>query len=349
MLADFCFTSYFVSAYSEPAGFVALVAVVGLFIWYWRAPAHSLWLLGAITVTGAVLVTSKPQYATLAVVLAVAVAARPVRSPDSSRRGSRGGRTAPVTRFLRSRWPALLAAGALVATGALSAAETPNHLKQADQYQMVFIEILPHSGTPAADLRSLGLSPELARWSGSNGFEPVNATSDPAFDGFFAKTGPVAIGGFFMRHPRRALSLLTRGLRASADPRVDYLGKSTSLRGGQSDTRLCRFCVYSSVGHLMKPGFPVVLPLVWVGVLALALLCARSPRRDDRALAGASTLAVAIALVELTTTLLGDGSYELVKHLYLADAANALAIVLAIAMLLGLRRRRATAVEMPGL
>jgi hypothetical protein len=341
VLTDFCFTCYFMSAYSEPSGFVALVAVVGLCLAYWRSDKPNLWLLAAVTVAGAVLVTSKPQYGPISAVLAPALLVRPVwaRRPERRRQPS----PAPRSRgreLLASRWPALLAAGILVASGALAVTGAPSDLKKIDQYQMVFVEILPHSTTPAADLRSLGLSPELARWSGSDGFEPTTATSDPAFDGFFAKTGPGAIGSFYLRHPDRALALAVRGLRASADPRVDYLGKSTSLRSGHADTGLCRFCVYSRVGQVLKPVFPVMLPLFWLGVVGLALRCARSPRRDDRAVAGAATVAVAIAIVELVTTLLGDGDYELLKHLYLADAANAVALVLAIPLIASLIRHR---------
>jgi hypothetical protein len=319
LLGDFAFTSYFASAYSEPLAFVALIAFVGLCLWQWRSGTTGNWPLVATTAVGLVLVMAKPQYGVLAVALAVAVVLRPPREP----------RPAGV---IRARWPAITAGLILLAGGWLAIASSPRDFTKTNQYQVVFWSILPHSRTPAADLEALGLAPKLARWSGTNGYEVPNATSDPAFDGFYDKTGVLSIGKFYATHPGQAFPLIARGLRATADPRVDYLGTTTRTVRGRREPTLCRFCILSATGRLLRPTFPVLLPLFWLAVLAVAVARLRSVRDDERAVARAMLVTLAVSVLGFAAALLGDADFELVKHLYLVDAANALLVVLLVAL-----------------
>jgi len=315
LLCDFAFTSYFASAYSEALAFVALIGAVGACVWYWRSTTGYGWPLAALTGAALVLILTKPQYGALALPLAIAVSAR---SP----------RLMTATRPLRGRTPAIVAGVVVFAAGILSVALTPRDFTKTNQYQVVFTSLLPHSPSPTDDLRDLGLPPQLARWSGTTGYEAKTASSDDAFDGFYDKTGVLSMATFYVSHPGRAVGLVSRGLRASADPRVDYLGKTANPSAPAGDTALCRFCVTSTMGRLVRPAAPVLIPLLWVGVVALATARLRSRRQDERAVAVTLLVTVGVAVAGFAAAVLGDGDYEVGKHLYLVDAANCLLVIL---------------------
>ncbi len=145
--------------------------------------------------------------------------------------------------------------------------------------------------------------------------------------------------GFYLRHPERVGPLLASGLHALSEPRPDYLG-SYPFHQGDEPSFACRFCLASTVTMALEPVGPFVWPATWLVELALAVAALRRRRREVRALGGATLFALGIAVTGLATALLGDGEYELPKHLYLAQAANLLAVVLAVATAAQLWTRR---------
>ena len=321
-LGDFAYTAYFASAYSEPFGLITLVITVALLIRAWRARRLHPAILASATLAAALLVTSKTQYAPLAIILAVALVLTP------------GSRTASKGRW--TAWAAkLLAAAVVIGMGWLTVRWTPSEVSEPDRYNAFFYELLGHSNDPAADLRQLGLPVGLARYAGSDFYNPPNARVDPAYRQYFQKIDYAQLLNFYAHHPGRSWSLTERGLQAGADPVVTYLGNYPSSRGLPADTRVCRLCLGSYVGGQLKPYAQYLWPAFWLLAAVAAGIALRRRDRDLRALGGGITLALGTTLILTATAILG-GSYELVKHLYLADVADTLLLVFVVVTILEL-------------
>lgn len=336
--ADSAFVVYLNSLYSEPATLFGLLLVVAAGLHQWRRPARSVTgaLLGmlAILVAGLALVLSKSEAAPLAAPLAVAVVCR--AHPVGRLRGRLGERTVPA-----------LVALALVVVAVGYVGFQPRELARANLYDSVFYEALVHAERPVDELRQLGLDPALARWQGSSFFARPNALTDPAFHGFYQQVSYGSVARLYLAHPHQAGSLVKRGLLASTEIRPDYLGNYSVGSGRPPRTIACRLCGYSRLARLLRPAAPVLVPLLYLGALAAGVALRRerrSPRsRGYRGLADVLLLLAVTGPLELLTALVGEGGYELVKHLYLFDAITAVTAALtlvAAVSILGKARQR---------
>jgi hypothetical protein len=316
-LGDFAFTAYFASAYSEPFGLIFLIGTVALLIRAWRARTFRVPALIAVTFTALLLVTTKPQYGPLAPLIAAALLVPPVN--HALRRGRWSARA-----------PNIVAAALVVVAGYLSVSSAPSGVSRPDRYDAIFFELLGHSKTPQADLRDLGLPTELARYAGSNWYNEPNARGDPALNDVFHKVGYATLASFYLRHPSRAWSLAERGFQASADPVVHYLGNYAPEAGKAPGATACPLCISSSLTRRFQPNGQWVFLGFWIVSAVIAAVALSRRDRALKVLGGGMALALLSALALLLSALLGEGSYEIVKHLYLADAANMLLLVLTV-------------------
>lgn len=331
LTADVAFASYFASAYSEPAGLLASLFVVGGLLWCWRSRRPRPLPLLLTSVAGAALVLDKSQTGLVVVPLAVALLVR--RVPLGRWRGRWSGRLLPA---------ACAAALIVLTIGYLHL--QPEVLRRTNMYNAVFGTILGHSPDPTADLRQLGLDPALSRYAGTSYFQPHNAISSPAYAQLVRTIGYPAIGRFYATHLDRTVALADRGARAAFQLRPSYLGNlpwAPARRGAQ----VCRVCILSTVVPRAAGIAPVLLPVVWLVALAFGgrLSCRRYPVAW-RTLGGATIFLVVTALLEFLAVLFGEGDYEMVKHMAFADLSTTMASVFALACVAGtwqLRRRGA--------
>lgn len=328
VFADVAMVAYFSSAYSEPLGYVGLLASIGLLFVGWRTGRRrGLPWLAVTTVVIAITVASKPQYGPAALFLGAALAIRPIDGV-----GRWGARALPI-----------VCAVALIASGYVAARSSPVEFQEINRYNAFFSELLAHSPNPQADLREFDLPTGLAPYAGSTYFTHPNATDSPAFVGFYEKVGYRSILEFYARHPSRTTDLLARGFRAGADPRVDYLGMFPYGSGPPRVDRTCRWCPASAIGRLVRPAAPVLAPLVWLVGLGVGLVEVFSADRERRALAGGVLIANGVMALLFSAALFGEG-IEMTKHLMLGVAAGWLSVCLTgllLAMRIADRRRLA--------
>lgn len=326
VFADVSMVAYFSSTYSEPLGYVGLLASIGLLFIGWRSRRRRRlpWLALTAAVM-AITVAAKPQYGPAALFLGVALAVRPIDGV-----GRRLARGLPI-----------VCGVVLIASGYVAASSSPEQFQQINRYNAFFSELLANSPNPPADLREFGLPTQLAPYAGTTYFVQPNASASPDFEDFYEKVNYRTMLAFYARHPSRTLNLLGRGFQAGADPRVDYLGMFPYGDGPRRVERTCRWCLASATGRLVRPAAPVLGPGLWLLGLGVALVEVFSADRERKALAGGVLIANGVMAVLFGAALFGEGT-EMTKHLMLGVAAGWLSVCLTgvlIAMRVADRRR----------
>jgi hypothetical protein len=163
--------------------------------------------LAAFFVSAALFVAAKPQESLHAPLLAVL-----------------GWRLA--SRHRGTRRTAAWAGVALCAFGVWYYAQTPRRaIKDVALFHTVFMEILPKSPDPAADLDALGLDRALLRYRGMNAYLPEAPLDDPAFRAAFYDRFRVRnLVLFYAARPGRMLGRAREGARQAFMLRTPGLG-----------------------------------------------------------------------------------------------------------------------------
>jgi hypothetical protein len=158
---------------------------------------------------------------------------------------------------------------------------TPEDLKAAALYQVVFYEILPHSPDPAADAAALSLDPSWLRYSGTDAFRPDTPLLDARFRArLLHAVGYRKIARFYLARPGRLSERVGRIAPKTWTLRPSYgnLERSAEHPGL---TRTGRFAAWSRLRlRLFGPGAIAALAVLFGGTIAAALGTRRraSPR-----------------------------------------------------------------------
>lgn len=322
--ADPAFSAYFGSAYGEALIIGLLPALAAGVVRLCRTDRFD---LPAALVTGAVVVAltaAKPSMAlTAATVVGVVAVAR---------------RTEVTIRILG---PVVVATVALTLFSLVGIADP--EFSSWNTYNLAFTVVTPESGDAHAALRDMGLddqqADQLERFVGVPfGPEVTEAEDDPALQAFEANgKGPVLKA--LVTRPGVWVRMLDEGTSTLDDLHLDYLANHHRQPGDPAGP------VLSSAPHpadvVLAPVSTVrwAIPLLWLApILWWGRHLIRSPRpadadpnaetsgsRSPTALAGLIVAAVVFAATQ-TVLALGDGYYELAKHLTVAGYATALVV-----------------------
>ena len=318
------FTRFFLSTFSEPAGLlgayglclgVGVVAVTGR--QEVRARAVGLVLVAA---GGLLAATAKASFVPL---LAVALV------------------VAAVTAVGRRRWVGLGVAGtlALVAIAPVAAGVQwqQRHFAGVNTHNLVYTAVLPDVG--GAALGPLGLPPAALSAAGRayypNGVDGLPGAEVVAADPAAARS---AAYGVLLAHPAAAAGALGRGLTATLGAGLSYLpsapvtpasvpavlGTTVGPQGAD------RAQLLAWLAGLPVPWLPATV--VAAGVLAGLLTLRRRATTIGRALGRVAGFAAVAAVGVVAAAVLGDGYFEIAKHVWLAAY---LLVVTAAAVVLG--------------
>jgi hypothetical protein len=330
IFVDISYTSYLDSFFSETASLIAGVGLMGACLWAALGDGPRLARLGMVGAAGIVFAFAKPQNGLLAIPVAVFVAWIGMRT------GSR-----------RYRLEVLSLCAVLVVSGALSFELRPTETSRENLYNAIFFDLLKHSPTPARDASSLGLDPSLAQYAGTYAFKPGVPIADPAFQrSFYGHTSYGKLLLFFAGHPNRLEALLSRSSRSAFTLRPDYLGNFEFSKHRRPYAQSHSLAWWTWLEGRIPGSVPSVALAI---VLPLAIAGAGIWKGDRRlrAVAGVILLLVSMAALEFLIVVLGEGEYELIKHLFefhvLLDAALLLAAVLTAGLVAPLRKRGSAA------
>jgi hypothetical protein len=264
------------------------------------------------------------------------------RRPDPAagdrrrRRDSRGRRLwAGIRRtpgWTAQRWPGALTCLVLLVAGATFLGTAPKRFNEVAAYDQVFLQILPHSPDPAADLRSLGVDPSLASSSGRNILDPGSAANRPEYLQFRARVTEAAIARFYATHPFDLLPVGFDGVGAVAHWRQDYLGTYTAGSGHAPGSRECRVCAYTALFAATRH-VPLLVAVLWVLTFTVGLSVARSEAitGEERAVGRLAVILPLAAVVELWVVMLTEGRSDLFKHMIFTNLLTALCLPVLVA------------------
>lgn len=314
--ADATFAPYFISPYSEPMEYVALLLTFVGLLALWRRKVVSPRRLALVTLAFASLITAKSQDTPLAVVLAVVLLC--VRCEIGGLRSRLTARLAPA-----------VAAAVLLAIAGTMVHLQPILFHEELVYTDVFYTILKDSPDPKADLAEMHLPTELSRYAGKTYFQTRNQTAkDPAYRVFVAETGFGDIARFYAHHPDRLAGVTAAGMRFVV--RARHPLPNTTRFDSSRPAVVCRICLIAGIGPRLAPAGAVLWPAWELVVLLVGLLLLRRAAREWRGLGLLLVFTVGFACVHLATAVLGDGYAELGKHVFPAVVDSWLVIPLVV-------------------
>lgn len=307
--------AFFNSFYGESATLIFLVTTIGLFLVISRRERIAAGHVALYFAAAALLLAAKPQNHPLVFPLLLLPAIWAVRRP----------RRETVT---------ALAIGGLmllVFTGWLYGS-VRGTIKDLNRWNVLFYSVLADSPDPRADLVELGLDPGLARYAGKSAFVdgvPVAETTAQYDHGDIAR--------FFLRHPGRFLSLASAGaaqLYRKVDPEC---GHYTAASGRPPRSQATALSLWQGFEESVLPRSPAWLVALGAGLAAAAItiLVRCGAGTPCGAIAWLALLLVAMAAMQYGICLLGDGTYDLAKHLFLFHALHDTALVIALTWLAG--------------
>jgi hypothetical protein len=339
-LAGLTFTRFFVSTFSEPAGLLGTYAMflgAGVIAAAARTDrAGRITGLILVAAGGLFAATAKASYLPLLLPAFVVCAATAV----------------PLARSRRLVGPVLAAVAALVAVAPVQAGLQwqQRHFAAVNAHNLVFTAVLPEVG--AAALGPLGLPAAAAAFAG-RAYYPGGADGVPGSVVIAADPTGVraAAYGVLLGHPSAAARASGLGMTATLGARLDYLpsaplspssvapalGTTVGEQGAYGDQ------LRSWLDGLTAPWLPGLVAVVG---LALGILTLRRGGPLVTALSRVAALAAASAVALVAAAVLGDGYFEIAKHVWLAAyllevtvAAAVLAGVVAVACAARARRR----------
>lgn len=344
-LAGTTFSRFFVSTYSEPAGLLgACVLLLGAGVLAVTGPRDRVERITGLLLTaggGVLAATAKPSYAPLLLVAVVACAAVALRV-----RGGQGGGWRD-----RVAGPLAAALAVVLAVGPVAAAVgwQDRNYPVVNAHNLVFTLVLPEVGVAA--LGPLGLPPAAAGAAG-RAYYPEGANGYPGSDVVAADPAGVraAAHGLLLAHPGAVVTAVGVGLTATLGAGLGYL-PADPLSPGSVPPVLGSTVGEQGADRAQLTGWLAGLPVPWLpAAVALAGIVAGLLTRGRGGALGAFGAVAGLAAVSavglVVVAVLGDGYFEIAKHVWLSAyllAATAVALVLLVPARLMHRRTGAAA------
>jgi hypothetical protein len=326
VMDDGVFVDFFISPSTEPACFLGLFGIVVAMMFLWRRGGVT-WLgILLVTIAFGVTITADSRMLSL---LPVAIGALLWRGYRTRRETVDDSSPRTFRRGLLLRVPALVAVVALLGISGFFAASQPAQTTRANLYNAVFVEMLPHSSDPKADLRWLGLPTSFAESSNTTMDSPNAAITNAQFPEFARQVTEPKIVLFYLTHPDRIVSMADRGLDALTHPVLHSLGSYTTGAGQKAGAKEHRFPVIEGISVVFAavPLLLLVLQLVTF-VLGIAVASRRRLGSARTAFGAASAFFVVALWLQFWTVMVTDGEPQIDSAMIVTTFMSSLCLVL---------------------
>ena len=218
--------------------------------------------------------------------------------------------------------------------------KTPQRaIKDVALFHTMFMEILPKSPDPAADLRALGLDPRLARYSGMNAYLPEAPIDDPAFRAAFYDRFHVRdVVLFYVERPARLFERVREGAQQAFMLRTPRLGNFEAPAPPRAMDH--RFGRWSALRERLDRHGLLWLTALLGGNLVLAAATWRRSGVPGRLLSESIAVVCAMAAIEFGVAVFGDWLGDRARHLYVFHAMCDVLIVVDVAWAVDVSLRR---------
>jgi hypothetical protein len=288
VLTDAGYVAYWNSFYPEPASCLFFLLLLTESIAILHASHVSQLHVARWSLWAVLWVMAKPQNAPLGLVLALF--------------------------SLRLRNSAL--AFVLIGTAAVVSIMTiPPPTQRAATYNQVFMAILPDSTQPSVDLQSLGLPPDLVRYSGTGAWSAGTAFTETETSGLIGvRVTPSAIVRFYLAHPGRVWRRAKAVLPVAFSLRPTY-GNFEPSAGHPPGARSATFSLWSAIHerYFTRCGKIILIALLITPALVAAAWLGLTHHRRSLEFFGLLTVS---CLLSFAVAICGD-AYDNVKHLFL--------------------------------
>ncbi len=213
-------------------------------------------------------------------------------------------------------------------------------------FNTIFLKILPMSTDPAADLPSLGLSPDYLQYVGMHAFVAGGPCDDGVWLNAFARrTGPTEVAAFWVRNPTRFLRAvhgdIVNFLPELRPKNLSNVERSAGLPPG---SKLPSWTGWSTVKAYVLERFPALIYFVLGGALLVGCRRWRRPSgvSSPHHLSTAILLVLAAACMELCISA-GFDAIETNRHFLLFHLFFDILVLMLIAA--GIRRSERPAIQ----
>ena len=299
-LTDAGYAVYLNSFYAEPASCIFFLLLLAEAVELARAGQTSLAGILRWSLWSVLWILAKPQNAPIGLILGLFTFRLAMGAPSK-----------------RARVATVVGGCAMFACAAFNVTAMPGYGRQANTYGMVFSGILGDSKSPEADLRALGLDPQLAKYAGTGAWSAGTYFPQVAASGVLKRVNTFTVLRFYLLRPARMWRRL-HGLL----PKITFLrwsgyGNFEPSAGLPPAAQSRAFTLWSGFHEHVLPSVNK-----WI-VFALAgwpLLAAWRWSRDRaavrrRRLELAALLPVC-CLAALFSAVYGD-AFDVIKHMYL--------------------------------
>lgn len=293
VFCDMGYLLYFHSFYGEALQFVCVMMTVAALLHLWKHPAGGWFgvLLFAVYFLAGAKLANIP-YALLLLV---------------------GGMI--LVRAKKWLWLPSVAVGICIV---LLLGSIPDWMNHDTTYQSVFFGILKESPTPEADVAELGLPKEYVALQNTHAYfeeYPIDIWSEEFQSQFFDTMGKLDVVRFYLKHPVRFLSKLSKAISYSGSIRPPSLANSGSVRMGMTD----RYSLWSSLrlnSKLLYTPWFVWSVLLCFGVVGIwwLILCIKKRKLSNSLIL--FLLLFAGLGINLVLPIAGNGEADLAKHLF---------------------------------
>jgi hypothetical protein len=205
----------------------------------------------------------------------------------------------------------------MFACAAFNVLAMPGYGRQANTYGVIFSGILPESKNPEADLRALGLDPQLAKYSGTGAWTPGTDFPEMAASGVLRRVNTFAVLRFYLLRPARMWRRLHGLLPIITFLRRDWYGNFEPSAGLPPAAQSHAFTLWSGFHERVLPyvnRWIVFALAAWPLLAAWRWIRGRDILRRRRL--ELLTLLPVCCLAALFSAVYGD-AFDVIKHLYL--------------------------------
>ncbi len=306
---DVGYISYLNSIYSEPASYIFLTLNIGIVLLIAiQADQKQVGFGWAILyfVTAFLFVTAKPQNAAMGIPLALLGywLMRFIRPPK-------------VFEKWRTQVALLFSFGLIVGSFLLFAFGLPRYYRSGDLWNSVFLEIVGNSQNPGQDLAELGLPADMIIYKGTYAFsEGVNRN---VYEDFQHSWLYFQIFKFYLIHPNRLFTLMNNSTSTAFELQQSNLGNFVSSDVSGSYDKSQAFAFWNKLRLAVLP--KSIWTLIGLLLLNMGAVWVKIKRYDhdkkNLVLSGLHLTITIMAVIQYMTVLMAEGTFELVKHMFL--------------------------------